>query len=155
MSDWEPAVKIGSKARGGATQKETVVRGKGALNAAQRSGAIIGQEKKFAVGNAAKGNTEGQRQKKLDENPDIIKPKTVGIKVGKLIQEKRNELEPKMTRDQLAKKCNTTSNILGQYEAGTAQPDQKILDALERALNVKLRGAAIGEPKFKPKGDKK
>lgn len=52
MADWEPAVKIGSKARGGATQKETVVRGKGALNAAQRSGAIIGQEKKFAVGNA-------------------------------------------------------------------------------------------------------
>lgn len=52
MSDWEPAVKIGSKVRGGPVQKETVVRGKGALNAAQRSGAIIGAEKKFAVGNA-------------------------------------------------------------------------------------------------------
>lgn len=102
----------------------------------------------------AKGNTEGQRQKALDDNPDIVKPKTVGIKVGKLIQEKRNEMEPKMTRDQLAKKCNTTSNILGQYEAGSAQPDQKILDALERALNVKLRGAQIGEPKFKPKPKK-
>lgn len=63
-------------------------------------------------------------------------------------------MEPKMTRDQLAKKCNTTSNILGQYEAGSAQPDQKILDALERALNVKLRGAQIGEPKFKPKPKK-
>lgn len=51
MSDWDE-VKIGSKARGGAVAKETVVRGKGALNAAQRSGLIIGQEKKFAVGNA-------------------------------------------------------------------------------------------------------
>lgn len=52
MSDWEPAVKIGSKARGGAVQRETVVKGKGALNAAQRSGAIVGSEKKFAIGNA-------------------------------------------------------------------------------------------------------
>lgn len=101
----------------------------------------------------AKGNTEGQRQKKLDENPDIIKPKTVGVEVGKLIMNKRQEMEPKLSRDQLAKKCNTTANILGQYENGTAQPDQKILDALERALNVRLRGSkdVIGTPRFKSK----
>lgn len=101
----------------------------------------------------AKGNTEGQRQKKLDDNPDIIKPKTVGPEVGKLIMNKRQEMEPKLSRDQLAKKCNTTANILGQYENGTAQPDQKILDALERALNVRLRGGkdVIGTPRFKSK----
>lgn len=52
MSDWEPAVKIGKNVRGGGAERETVVRGKGALNAAQRSGAIIGAEKKFAIGNA-------------------------------------------------------------------------------------------------------
>ena len=49
--DWNNVTKIGSKVSGGPSQRETVVKGKGALNAAQRTGAIVGREKKFAVGN--------------------------------------------------------------------------------------------------------
>ena len=51
MSEWESVTKIGSKVSGGPSQRETVVKGKGALNAAQRTGAIVGTEKKFATGN--------------------------------------------------------------------------------------------------------
>ena len=53
--DWDTVTKIGKNVnRGGGGDREIVIKGDSALNAAKRSGAAISTEKKFAAGNSVR-----------------------------------------------------------------------------------------------------
>lgn len=149
MSDWDSVTIIGQKARiGGGGPRQNVARTAGELNAARRAGNVVGTEKKYGSTNT-KSNPEGQRLTKLDAVDDVVPTKKLDMNVGKAIQQARQE--KKLTQKDLATKINEKPNVINDYEAGRAVPNQQLLGKLERALGVKLRGKNIGEPLFAKK----
>ncbi|KAI4094739.1 MAG: hypothetical protein LQ344_001984 [Seirophora lacunosa] len=165
MDDWDTVTKIGSKVTGGASQKETVVRGKSALNAAQRSGAIVGTEKKFSAGNpvsyplplqsnsnpppganpnlnnpppfqSSKPGVEGQRLTKVDRSDDIVPVQKVSADIGAAIRTRRGQDGYKMTQADLAKKVNVPANDIKTLESGQAVKNQQLLNKVARVLKI-------------------
>jgi putative transcription factor len=154
--DWNSVTKIGSKVRGpGTAQRETTVKGKSALNAAQRSGAIVATEKKFSSANAG-SNPEGQRLTKVDRADGPVATKKVSEEVAKALSQARNNLKNQkgntMTQKDLANKANVDVKYVADLErAGAEYPPQDVVTKLQKAANVKLTGTNIGDPMLGPK----
>lgn len=85
------------------------------------------------------GNREiGSRLAKLDNAEEAEKIETVSLSLSQKIQQGR--AAKGMKQKDLATKINVKPQIIGDYESGRAIPDNKILDKIERALGIKLRG---------------
>ncbi|KAF2861279.1 MBF1-domain-containing protein [Piedraia hortae CBS 480.64] len=156
MSDWDTVTKIGSRVRGpGAAQHETTIKGKSALNAAQRSGAIIGTEKKFTSANTG-SNPEGQRLTKVDRADGPVATKKVPEEVAKALMQARNGLKNQkggtMTQKDLAVKANVDVKDVAALERTNADfPSMDVVLKVQKAANVRLTGSNIGQPMLGPK----
>ncbi|KAI5367327.1 Putative multiprotein bridging factor 1 [Septoria linicola] len=154
--DWESTTKIGSKVRGpGTAQRETTIKGKSALNAAQRSGAVLATEKKFATANAS-GNPEGQRLTKVDRADGPVATKKVPDEVAKALQQARTQLKNQkgttMTQKDLSSKANVDVAVVAALEkVGADFPPMDAVLKIQKAANVRLTGANIGQPMLGPK----
>lgn len=93
---------------------------------------------------------------KIARSEDIVPPKGVGTAVGDAIRDGRQELDPKLTQKDLAKKLSVKLTDVAALESGDHPFDNKLLGTLERILKVHLKGARVGKKiEHKGKGDPK
>lgn len=145
--EWDNVTVIGKSRAPSA--RATVARSNGAINAALRSGNVLSVDKKYGAGGNRAGDTEGQRLAKIDRDNEVAPPAKIDMSVGRAIQKGRQDKG--LTQKELASKINEKPNVVNDYEAGRAVPNQQLLGKIERAVGVKLRGKDIGSPLGGPK----
>lgn len=136
-ADWSEVTYIGKR-----QPKASQLRSKQAINAAQRSGADIETTKKFD-GGGNRQHSSNKNTAKLDRETEELHHETVGLDVSKLIQQGRQAKG--WTQKELATKINEKQQVINEYEAGKAIPNQQIMNKLERQLGIKLRGRDKGQ----------
>ncbi|KAI8334505.1 multi protein bridging factor 1-domain-containing protein [Choanephora cucurbitarum] len=140
MSDWDSTTYLRKRD----PTKAKVTRSDSEINAARRSGASVVTDKKSTLTNSSHANTDHRRIAKLDRDNDVAPPPRVDVSVGKAIQQGRQGKG--ITQKDLAQLINEKPQVVNEYEAGKAIPNQNVLGKMERALGIKLRGKNIGEP---------
>lgn len=141
-ADWNEVTVIGHRAR--ANQQ----RSKQAVNSAMRTGADVETSKKFA-GGQNKQSSAAKNTAKLDRETEELHHEHVSLDVSKLIQQGRQAKG--FTQKDLAQKINEKQQVINEYEAGRAIPNNQVMGKLERALGIKLRGKDKGQPLGGPK----
>ncbi|XP_015914714.1 endothelial differentiation-related factor 1 homolog [Parasteatoda tepidariorum] len=136
-TDWDTVTYLRKKA-----PKASQLRSQQAINAAQRQGLAIETTKKY---NAAtnKHSQTTLNTSKLDKETEQLHHDTVGLEVGRLIQQGRQNKG--LTQKELATRINEKPQVINDYEAGRAVPNQMILTKIERVIGLKLRGKERGQ----------
>ena len=134
--DWEPVVLRRAK------PKAADLKSAKAVNQALRSGAPVETARKATAGTNKKAPAASAR--KLDEMTEPAALDRVAGEVRAVIQKAR--VAKGWSQAELAKRINERTQVVQEYESGKAVPVQAVLAKMERALEVKLRGKALGAP---------
>lgn len=135
--DWDTVTVLRKK--GSAAQSKS----KQAVTAAQRKGEDVETSKKWSAGQN-KQHLVTKNTAKLDRETEELHHTRVPLEVGKVIQLGRQNKG--LTQKDLATKINEKPQIIADYEAGKAIPNNQIMGKIERAIGLKLRGREIGQP---------
>merc|ERR1712032_125475 len=142
-SDWDSHATVMQKKRTAAQSRSSAV-----VNAARRTGAAVETTKKYSGGTNKKQGTD-KNSMHLDNDTESTQVKKVEASVGKLIMKARNAKG--LSQKELATKIQEKPQVVNEYESGKAIPNNQIMNKLERALGIKLRGKnaglALGGPK--------
>jgi len=145
--DWDTVPTVLRK-KGSAAQAKS----KTAVRCAMRKGEEVETSKKWAAGQN-KQHLVTKNTAKLDRETEELHHDRVPLEVGKVIQLGRQNKG--LTQKDLATKINEKPQIIGDYEAGRAIPNNQIMGKIERAIGLKLRGREIGQPVDPEKPKKK
>ncbi|XP_052159884.1 multiprotein-bridging factor 1c [Oryza glaberrima] len=136
--DWEPVVLRRTK------PKAADLKSTRAVNQAMRTGAPVETVRKAAAGTNKAAAGAAAPARKLDESTEPAGLGRVGAEVRGAIQKAR--VAKGWSQAELAKRINERAQVVQEYESGKAVPVQAVLAKMERALEVKLRGKAVGAP---------
>lgn len=137
-SDWDTVTVLRKK-----VPKPSTLKSQQAVNMAQRKGIPVETSKKFGAATNKKPSTS-LNTAKLDRETEELKHNTIGLDVGKLIQQGRQQKG--LTQKDLATKICEKIQVVNEYESGKAIPNQQVLAKIERVIGLKLRGKDKGKP---------
>lgn len=106
-------------------------------------GSATAEKKQHPTGNKHDAGP-GARAIRLDEDNESTKVKHVSHAVSINIQKGRQAKN--LNQKELAALVNEKQSVLTDYESGKAVPNEQVLQRIEKALGIYLRGAKAGEP---------
>lgn len=109
----------------------------------QTGGAVSVTKKEYHQSNAQRQGL-GANAKRIDDDDDIIKVKTVPLKLSTAIMKARQAKG--LSQAELAKLVNERASVITEYENAKAVPNESVLVRIEKALGMYLRGAKAGQP---------
>ncbi|TKS84376.1 Endothelial differentiation-related factor 1 -like protein [Collichthys lucidus] len=127
-SDWDTVTVLRKKGPTAAQAKS-----KQAITGAQRRGEEVETTKKWSAGQN-KQHLVTKNTAKLDRETEELHHDRVPLEVGKVIQLGRQENG--LTQKDLATKINEKPQVIADYEAGRAIPNNQVMGKIERAIET-------------------